>query len=89
MHYLLWRNAPLPFAGQAQLRQRKLENFKLTSNLSLLTEITCQLSVENAMAKRAAETTAQMAAKHNVTALQKAIFLFICLNNHTSLALSQ
>ena len=42
--------------------------------------MTCQLSVEKAMAKRAADTTAQMAAKHRVTALQNAISLSGALN---------
>ena len=35
--------------------------------------IVCQLSVENAMAKSAADTNEKMEAKHKVTALQKAI----------------
>ena len=35
--------------------------------------IVCQLSVENAMAKSAADTKEKMEAKHKVTALQKAI----------------
>ena len=35
--------------------------------------IVCQLSVENAMAKSAADTNEKIEAKHKVTALQKAI----------------
>jgi len=41
--------------------------------VSLFTVITRQLSVEKAMAKRAADTREKMEAKHKVTALQKAI----------------
>ena len=37
--------------------------------------MTSQLSVENAMAKRAAENSEKMDAKHSVTALQNAILL--------------
>ena len=39
----------------------------------LLTEIVCQLSVENAIAKSAAAANENMEAKHKVTALQNAI----------------
>ena len=46
-----------------------------TFNSSRLTMIVCQLSVENAMAKSAADTKEKMEAKHKVTALQKAIFI--------------
>ena len=46
-----------------------------TFNSSRLTMIVCQLSVENAMAKSAADTKEKMEAKHKVTALQKAIFV--------------
>ena len=52
----------------------------LTLIFSRSTLMTCQLSVEKAMAKRAADTTAQMAAKHRVTALQNAISLRGALN---------
>ena len=38
--------------------------------ISRLTVTTCQLSVENAIAMRAAATNENMEAKHNVTALQ-------------------
>ena len=51
----------------------------LTFMTSRLTVTTCQLSVEKAMAKRAAATKENMEAKHNVTALQKAIFnVYLC-----------
>ena len=40
---------------------------------SRLTVTTCQLSVENAMAKRAAETNEKIEAKQRVTALQNAM----------------
>ena len=46
--------------------------------------IVCQLSVEKAMAKSAADTKEKMDAKHRVTALQKAIletkFWAFCFN---------
>ena len=45
----------------------------LTLRLALSTAITFQLSVEKAMASRAAETSEKMEAKHKVTALQKAM----------------
>ena len=44
--------------------------------VSLFTVITRQLSVEKAMAKRAADTREKMEAKHKVTALQKAILRY-------------
>jgi hypothetical protein len=44
-----------------------------TLSSALLTNTTCQLSVENAIANKAAETKEKMEAKHNVTALQKAM----------------
>ena len=40
---------------------------------SLLTDIVCQLSVENAIAKSAAAAKENIEAKHKVTALQNAI----------------
>ena len=39
----------------------------------LLTDIVCQLSVENAIAKSAAAANENIEAKHKVTALQNAI----------------
>ena len=49
--------------------------------ISRLTVTTCQLSVENAIAMRAAATNENMEAKHNVTALQKAIvMLYVCIS---------
>ena len=39
----------------------------------LLTDMVCQLSVENAIAKSAAAANENMEAKHKVTALQNAI----------------
>ncbi len=50
---------------------------QLTLMTSRLTVTTCQLSVEKAMARSAAATSENIEAKHNVTALQKAIFLSI------------
>ena len=47
----------------------------LTLRLALSTAITFQLSVEKAMASRAAETSEKMEAKHKVTALQKAMVM--------------
>ena len=44
-----------------------------TFNFALSTVTNCQLSVEKAMASRAADTNENMEAKHNVTALQNAI----------------
>ena len=56
----------------------------LTFNASRCTMIVCQLSVEKAMAKSAADTKEKMDAKHRVTALQKAIletkFWAFCFN---------
>ena len=49
---------------------------------SLLTLTVCQLSVENEMARRAADTRAQMAAKQSVLALQKAILSFEFHDGH-------
>ena len=49
----------------------------LTCKASLSIVITRQLSVEKAMAKRAADTREKIEAKHKVTALQKAIFEFL------------
>jgi hypothetical protein len=42
-----------------------------------LTEIVCQLSVANAMAKSAAAANENMEAKHKVTALQNAMMMMI------------
>jgi len=46
---------------------------EITFIKSLLTVITCQLSVENEIAIRAAATSEKIEAKQSVTALQKAI----------------
>ena len=65
---------------------------QLTLMTSRLTVTTCQLSVEKAIAKRAAATKENIDAKHNVTALQKAIlsitFNVQCLKKQTKLECS-
>ncbi len=61
---------------------------QLTLMTSRLTVTTCQLSVEKAIASKAAATNENIDAKHNVTALQKAILLSF-LNFLVKLNLSQ
>ena len=68
--FLVTNKAP-PFPLKKPIKI-SFEKF-LTFNASRCTMIVCQLSVEKAMAKSAADTKEKMDAKHRVTALQKAI----------------